>query len=346
MNRAVANLRDPDGAASRLSERTAKTLGLLPVLVLVALAGILLGSRWWWVCDLLIAGFWWVWTPLACTFLVRLVRRRTLFSAVLMAAMVMVSWPFWSGREVFLPRNASTRTPEDVSILIFNADMGNLFHDAVTPFVSKQGADIAVILEPVWEFYIGVIKDGIFKDEYPFTMVRESDGDLTPRILVISRWKLSGLTESGLRNADGMACLVDRPEELGGRFTLLVAHPPSPRSPARWRDGNRSVRHLAAFARSLIEAGDQVLLAADLNAAPGSVRDRTLRSESTLTRAKPVVGRWGSFPASWPIARIAIDDVWCPSTASVRSWKTVRSVGSDHRAVRAVLWIPRLENAP
>ncbi|MBL4591500.1 MAG: endonuclease/exonuclease/phosphatase family protein, partial [Phycisphaerales bacterium] len=256
-----------------------------------------------------------------------------------------MAWPIGGGRPLVRPSEQWFMEPTDVSVLVFNSDMANPTHNLVAPFILEQDADVVVVLEPVWEFFAGVVTFGIFGEPYPFHLVRKSEHDTMARILVLSKWGLSVRADEQLPNADGLVCEVHRPEELGGSFFVVVTHPPSPRNPQRWESGNQSVRHLSIRLRSLIKSGEQAVLAADLNATPGSVRDRILRTQAGITRSKPVLGRWGSYPASWGLGRIAIDDVWCSPKVGVRSWKTVLGPGSDHRAIRVVLSIPRRNNA-
>lgn len=333
---------DTDQSAPQRTVQSARSikrsLRLIVAVVIASLLVVMLfGSRWIWVLDIAMTGFWWVWS-FACVCLLMLsIPKRRAIPLISLIVVLCCAWPIIASRAFVLPREISDAETNDVSVLVFNSDMSS--HESskhVLPFVIEQNADIAVFPEPVWAFYASVTKFSELDDVYPGQLERIEEGD-NARILVLSRWSISRFSDETLANADGVVCLVHRPEELGGAFVLVATHPFSPRERERWAQGNRSIERVAARVRQLIDMGHQVVLGADLNAAPGSYRDSVLRREGAVVRSKPLLGQWGSFPASWSFARIAIDDVWSSSGVRTRSWKTIRAPGSDHRAIMTIV---------
>lgn len=333
-----------DHPAAERTERSARPIRrslrlISSALLVLLLLAMLFGSSSLWALDLAMTGFWWIWSAV-CTALVLLsIPSRRMLPLISLIIAICCAWPLVASRAIVLPRETSDLDSDDVSVLVFNSDMGN--HDSskrVLPFVVEQDADIAVFPEPVWAFYASVTRFGALDDVYPGQVERVEEGD-NARILVLSRWEMSGFADEPLANADGVVCLVHRPDELGGAFVLVATHPFSPRTAERWARGNRSIDRVADRVRQLIEDGHRVVLCADLNAAPGSSRDRVLRRVGGVSRSKPLLGRWGSFPASWSVGRIAIDDVWCSQGAEAFSWRTIRAPGSDHRAIMTAVSI-------
>ncbi|MCA9304699.1 MAG: endonuclease/exonuclease/phosphatase family protein [Phycisphaerales bacterium] len=288
--------------------------------------------------DIFVSVYWWLWLVSFLLLVVLSVPRRRLIPIASLLVLIACAWPMVASRTLWLPAEIEKR-PGDVTLVVFNADMGNKARGQVLPFVLELEADIVVVLEPVWDFYISVTRSHAADTVYPGVLERVGEGE-NARILVLSRWAITRFENEPLANPDGLVCLVHRPEELGGEFVVVAAHPHSPRNPGRWAEGNGSVRRVVGRIDQLLQEGYTVALGADLNAPPGSVRDRILRRGVPLVRSKPIIGRWGSYPASLGFGRIAIDDVWCPPGVVARSWRTIRGPGSDHRAVRAVVSIP------
>lgn len=302
----------------------------------LALVSLLVGSGWFWILDLLMSGYWLFWFVSVAVLLVLCIPRRRLVPVLSLLVVIGCIWPMIASRSLWIPTDIGVDGKGDVSVLVFNSDMGNKARGRVLPFVLDQHTDVAVILEPVWDFYASVTKFHEVDGYYPSWLERTTEQG-NARILVLSRWPMTRFEEEPLANIDGLVCLVHRPAEAGGEFVVIATHPHSPRDPGRWAYGNDSLRRIADRIDQLIAEGYRVVLGADLNAPPGSIRDRILRRSAGAVRGKPLFGQWGTFPASWSVGRIAIDDVWCPPGTRVRSWRTVRGPGSDHRAVRAVI---------
>ncbi len=319
-----------------------KRIWILWVSLILALPPIVLavGSPYLYVLDLAMVAFWWVWCPVVLALFILFVCTR---SRVVVASLIVTlcfSWPVVASRTLWTPREPGDHEITDVSIAIFNSNMNNPTRGEVGPFVFGLDTDVIVVIEPVWEFYRSIQMLNQTHPAYPNILERFTE-EMSPHFLVFSKWKLSQIENEPLANADGLVCVVHRPDDLGGPFLVVAAYPPSPRNSTRWVYGNHSMRRTANRIKSLIDSGHHVVFAADLNSAPGCKRDRTLRISSEIQRGKPLLGTWGTFPASWAVGRIAIDDIWVSRDIVVKSWKTIPGPGSDHLAVQSTLRIPR-----
>jgi len=136
-----------------------------------------------------------------------------------------------------------------------------------------------------------------------------------------------------------LTCIVHHPD---GDFAVMLVHPLSPRSAARWREGTKRLEHrLEAIDTLRSQTGMPVVLGADLNASYAQHRARLVRDAGFMP-AKPVWPiRAGTFPSSAPWAlRVALDDVWISPGVRASSWSTLPTVGSDHAGVIARVALP------
>ncbi len=224
-----------------------------------------------------------------------------------------------------------------VRVMIFNAHASE-DEAAVRSLLLDSGADVVGLLEgPVWlmeEFKAG----GVWRERFGHYWV-SAKADVGFKV-VLTKWPqmdvVTGERGAWLTAAGGMRQMIlDRPDDRGGPFAFTLIHPHSPRSAARWAEGNE---HLTGFIeRTRAHIGPRNLphlAAGDLNATPTGSRSLRLWHELGLRRAKPVLRPTGTWPASsvWP-AQLAIDDVLVPRGARVVSWEAVGGTGSDHKAV-------------
>ena len=124
----------------------------------------------------------------------------------------------------------------------------------------------------------------------------------------------------------------------GGPATLLIGHP----LPAT--GGRLDGVHAAWFAAAeqelaALPAGARALVIGDLNATPWSSRLASLLATGDL--------RWtGDGQGTWPVnlprwLSLPIDHILIPADFAVQAWETRALPGSDHRAVIALLRLPR-----
>ncbi|MBK7403441.1 MAG: endonuclease/exonuclease/phosphatase family protein [Phycisphaerales bacterium] len=239
-------------------------------------------------------------------------------------------------------RAARAAAPGNVRILFVNAAASNPRAGALLQSIRAANADVVVVVETPSDLLGPLRDDQELRAQLPYAWLPEAAG--VGYTAVLSRWPqhggdaLSGGASQTLA-AGVRAMRVDRP---GAPFALLVLHPRSPRSPARWREGNALVEHaLQVVDDRLAPSGLPLVAAGDLNSAPAGWRSRHLAARAGLRRAKPLwtpAGTWPSW-SRWPM-RVAIDDLLVAPTIGVVSWRALPAPGSDHSAVLVELAIP------
>jgi hypothetical protein len=200
-------------------------------------------------------------------------------------------------------------------------------------------ADVVVLLEVPVDLNRGIHRGLLPEIEgWNWEHRRWVDGLASP-CFVLTRRALERLDTPGVAFGERDVLLAAVGGESG--YLVSIAHPHSPRTPARWRLGNEIWGRTAwALASRRVESGLGLVVGADLNGGPAGSRAWAAR-RSGLRMAKPLLGGWGSFPVSWPgPLRVQLDDVWVSRGVAVRAWSSVAPLGSDHRAVVADVAIP------
>lgn len=228
-----------------------------------------------------------------------------------------------------------------IRLLELNVGMTNREPEAVLGFINSSGADVVVVIEPVWSLFVELFLNDALGDPFLYREWRQRSGDKTSPLVVLSRWPMVRL--DGLEDLSGVGVEIDGSAGDAGRFTLIAMHPSSPRNRDRWVWGNARVERVGLFARDL--AGP-VVVVADLNGGPLSWRDRRLRSLSGLRRSKPFLEPATTYSSRVPMFGAAIDDVWIGRAHRVAAWDTVRVPGSDHMGVEVTLYrrVPNVES--
>ncbi|MCC7389887.1 MAG: endonuclease/exonuclease/phosphatase family protein [Phycisphaerales bacterium] len=243
----------------------------------------------------------------------------------------------WAGL-LATPRadRASGANPDAVvRVLVMNAAPSNRRTDDLVDAIRDADPDVLIVLETP-ETLLPFLKDGGgLRDRLPHGWVPDHAGESFRAVL--TRWPQRGGDdwEAGPWATADHGLRVMRVERPGGAFTLVVAHPASPRTARRWADGNALVERVAAMVNTrLLPEGLPLLVAGDFNSAPAAHRSRLLSGRTGLRRAKPRALPAGTWPAAlpWP-ARAAIDDVFVDGATGVVSWRAVPAPGSDHSAV-------------
>lgn len=276
--------------------------------------------------GLLAAGLalWWLW------------RRRWGASGFALVGVLLAVLGIASGGRVWRVSPAAVEASV-VRVMIFNAHASD-DEAAVRSLLLDSGADVVGLLEgPAWlmeEFKAG----GVWRERFGHYWV-SAKADVGFKI-VLTKWPqmdvVTGERGAWLTASGGMRQMIlDRPEGEGGPFAFTLIHPHSPRSAARWAQGNEHLTGFIDRARAHVGPRDLPHIAAgDLNATPTGSRSLRLWHELGLRRAKPVLRATGTWPASWVWpAQLAIDDVLVPRGARVVSWRAVGGTGSDHKAV-------------
>lgn len=293
---------------------------------------------------------------------VAILRHRRAAAALLLCCALHLI-PLLTGRAAFWPREVgaadATRSPEVVRILHYN-DSTQTPPEPIARLVDRANADVVHLLCPsvavqmavrdragLLSRYAGVIR----REWKPF----EGSGDTKVTAAAIaSRWPIRAVDLAAEPMGEFvLAGVVERP---GGPFAVIAAHPRSPRTEARWIEGNAVVAAIARGADGFRRQGLPVVVLADLNATPTGSRSRQLYIQAGLRRCKPVLKFDGTHPnqvtrtlsvtdkrvlfdARWP-ARIAIDDAISSPDIGVRGWSVWPALGSEHSPILIELSVP------
>jgi endonuclease/exonuclease/phosphatase (EEP) superfamily protein YafD len=300
-------------------------------LVLAGLAWSMAGLNW---CFDLIANLSAQWLLLSLVFGVwQIVRRRWWAAGLAGCACVLFA------ASMYVPRAAyRAGLKPTISVLTYNAHTRNTHPEEALGLILESGADVVALMEPSAALLDLIRESEPLRTIYPHRWI--PDNARGGFRVVLTRWPQVGpgprwaWRGGGARTGvEGMRVMrVDRP---GGAFVLVLVQPESPRSPARWRQGNATLRFATEVVNDRLGTMDlPVVLAADLNGSPTGWRSRYLSKRTGLRRCKPWWVAGGTYPAQlvWPM-RVAIDDVWVSEGVSVASWKIVGDGGSDHSAV-------------
>ncbi|MCL4741143.1 MAG: hypothetical protein KJZ54_02980 [Phycisphaerales bacterium] len=235
------------------------------------------------------------------------------------------------------------RTPGDdgaegkaVRILVLNGSPENQQPDELLKLLTFVKAEVVALVEPNPGLVRGIRRHGALDASFPHGAARGPVSHVTSWRLILSEFPVRDAPES-LAGNDLLSAVVQHPS---GDFAMVVVHPSSPRTPARWRDGNELIARALREAQRLEAEGVPTLIIGDLNSTPTGSRSRVLARAGYL-RCKPLLAPTGTFPAwsVWP-AMAAIDDACASPGWRVRSWRTIRGAGSDHRGVLIELVIP------
>ncbi len=285
-----------------------------------------------WTADLLanLALQWLIVASLIAVVVIRF-RRWALLAVILAGSLPMIWMMVESPRAAF----GETAPPEgeSIRILVFNATTRNRSPERVLQLIRESRADVAIILEAPL-VTIGQIRDAdALGDEFAHHHLPDRAGAGFP--VVLSRWPFEQIRrpdEEGRPLFGPRGVTVDRPE---GAFHLIVAHPRSPRTARRWREGNDSIERIIARVNGPLKAmGLPIVVAGDFNSTPSGWRSRHLSRATELRRAKPRRTRGTTWPSQlfWPF-QIAIDDVFVSREFRIVGWRRLAAAGSDHHAV-------------
>lgn len=262
-------------------------------------------------------------------------RRQALILAIAVAVAV---FPVIRGRSIILPKPAvrGDDLTGVVRVVTLNIHPENASWRSEVDAALAHEPDIVVLIETSYEMWRWLVRDqGMKSSELSYTAHRDWVDELASPCIILSRWPLDRLEfplipQSG---RDVLLCEVAHPMTP---FVVGAVHPHSPRSTKRWKLGNAQIRLTALALEDCRERGrGPVLLGSDINAGLAGSRAARLR-QAGMSPTKPILGGWGSFPASFPgVARLQLDDVWSSEEWEVTSWSSSEPVASDHRMIVA-----------
>lgn len=276
------------------------------------------------------------WGALAVALLLAAIRRRGAVLAML-ALLIISAAPLLSSRRWSLPSvDLEHKTPDTLRIVSSNIHPRNPRWRQDTRELMGYGADVVILLELAPTAHRAIKLRGYLEGgAYPYWINRAWVENETSICYLLSRWPIEPLGYGG-DPQDAKHHLHVRVAHPSGDVIVGLMHPVSPRTPSRWRAGNRIARAQATEARRLHEqTGLPVLIGADLNAAPAQTRGRAMRTQG-LSMTKPLLRPRGSFPTHSGVpgwASPQLDDVWVLGPVEPVAWSMREPLGSDHRAV-------------
>lgn len=271
--------------------------------------------------------------------------------------------PLLLDRAAYLPKALSapgeSRPPSVVRCLHYN-DSNRSEPDTIRALMDRSNADVMHILSPPVRLQTPVIEHDALRTVFPGRLLRPwrprpagPETEITPAF-VVSRWPITQIPADPKEPMSDrlLVGIVERP---GGRFGVLAMHPISPRTSARWEEGNAVVVAAIRSARALRAQGLPVVVLGDLNSTPSGYRSRLLCSAADLRRAKPLLVADGTHPdqvptslrtratstirAHWPL-RIAIDDAAVSPEIRVVGWEVLPEPSPEHSPIIVELDVP------
>jgi len=262
-----------------------------------------------------------------------------LFAALLLAA------------HLFFVERAPPGGETDARILVFNAYAEVHDNTYTLELLRKVDADIVLLNECNFKLTQDIRADEVISERYPYTELSEHDKQWARGVLSV--WPLERLEKRDERWRElrfeylyRRAQLVRHPETP---FIATVTAFESPRSAARWRTGNRTMRRDADLLREYVLRRDYpAVVGIDLNATPTARRSRQFTGITGLRRAKPFAVPAGTWPSTLPpFLRAPIDDLLVTDGVRITSWRTVESTtNSDHVPVLVGIDLPDADNGP
>jgi endonuclease/exonuclease/phosphatase (EEP) superfamily protein YafD len=259
-------------------------------------------------------------------------RRRAVAGSATLGVVAAVGW--------FLARADWPATPGkqsvETSLLFCNIEGQPAAWPRLRALVEQRQPDLIAIVEAEPAILEAIAADSLITKSYPFRIMPQPGWNWAQ--VLLSRHPLTPL---GLVSDDPRykflfsfhrASVVALPQ---GGLILTAEHPPSPRSPAAWRNGNEKVRLLCEVCRDYFAPhGLPLVVAGDFNTSPTGYRVRLLKELAGL-HGDPCAGlNYGSWPSSLPAPlRITLDRVWANESVAFTSREVLPDIGSDHRPI-------------
>lgn len=201
------------------------------------------------------------------------------------------------------------------------------FDEAIAQALASD-ADVISVQEvgPEWAC---ALDEGLH-GHYPFAHVESRDNCYG--IALFSRHPFQSVRTITVRGAPFIEALVHVDDST---VRLLAVHATSPISYGHFRRRNEQLSRLGEY---LATSDTATILVGDLNTVPWDRAFMRFCSRSGLRSTTPAMQR--TWPAVGPVAVIPIDHVLVSPGIRPVALKTVRVVGSDHRALIADLNLP------
>ncbi len=228
--------------------------------------------------------------------------------------------PWYLGGETDVPAASPS-----LKLLVSNVYFSNREFDRIQRLVAEENPDVVGLVE-VSERWLRKLKP--LRERYPHHF--EVPDELHVGLALYSRLPISAarVIRIGDRSTPAIAATLDT---AAGQIEILLVHPASPVDAAAIRRRNAQILALAQHVR---DSGRPTVLAGDLNITMWNAGYRPLEEIGRLHNARAGRGIGPTWPA---IARLGvpIDHILATPDVSLRRFRVLRSVGSDHRPIAA-----------
>jgi len=229
--------------------------------------------------------------------------------------------PWYLGNDVDAPGSS---TPH-LEVLVANVYHSNREFDRIKQLVTEEDPDVVGLVE-VSERWLRKLKP--LRERYPFHF--EVPDEHHVGLALYSRLPIAGARtiRIGDSSSPAIAATLATP---AGEIEILLVHPTSPVDSAAIRRRNAQIRALAQHVR---DAGRPTVLAGDLNVSMWNAGYRPLEEIARLHNARAGQGIGPTWPAIGRVG-VPIDHILATPDVSLRGFRLLRSIGSDHRPIAA-----------
>lgn len=229
--------------------------------------------------------------------------------------------PWYLGKEA----DASGAEVPHLKILVANVYHSNREFGRINRLVTEEDPDVVGLLE-VSESWRRRLKP--LRDRYPFHF--EVPDEHHVGLALYSRLPMAGARAItiGDSSSPAIAATLATP---AGEVEILLVHPASPVDAAAIARRNAQILALAQHVRN---AGRPTVLAGDLNASMWNAGYRPLEEIARFHNARAGHGIGPTWPAFGRLG-VPIDHILATPDVSLRGFRLLKSVGSDHRPIAA-----------
>lgn len=250
-------------------------------------------------------------------------RGRRVFAVVAAAAAILafapvLPWYLGSGAD------APGAPSPHARILFANVYYSNREFDRIRQLVLDEDPDVVGLVE-VNERWLQ--KLGPLRERYPFHF--EVPGESHLGLALYSRLPIAGARS--IRLGHGTPVIAATLATPSGEVEILLVHPASPVDAAAIRRRNAQIRALAQHVR---DSGRPTVLVGDLNITMWNAGYRPLEQDAGLHNARAGHGVGPTWPAIGRLG-VPIDHILATPDVSLRGFRLLRSIGSDHRPIAA-----------
>jgi endonuclease/exonuclease/phosphatase (EEP) superfamily protein YafD len=232
------------------------------------------------------------------------------------------------------PRPAAAVPGHSLKLLLANVLTQNRHYTDFIALIESEQPEVVAVLEAN-QAWVQALKP--LGGAYPYQKLVPREDNFG--IALYSRLPLQAVAVRSF-GAAGVPSILAEVLHEGITVTLVATHPLPPLSPTHFALRNE---HLGTLARELAGLKQPVILAGDLNTTMWSVSYRALEQHTGLRNVRQGFGVLPTWPSGSLGSMLALDHVLVSSAVGVQALKTLRVRGSDHRAVVAVLALPRKE---